>query len=108
MPENSTDDTRTMIASPVAALLKSRKVIVALATALANIVVLAIPSLELIRMELVTVFTALGSLLIYAIMKEDVAEKGAPTTVTTGSAETVNVNQQPAPAEPPPTTFSRN
>lgn len=96
MPE----DTRTMIASPAAALLKSRKTIVALVTALVNVFVLLIPSLETVRGELVTILTILGTVLIASISVEDAASKGQPTTVTTGSAETVNVNQPPT--TPPP------
>lgn len=86
-----------MIASPAAALLKSRKTIVALVTALVNIIVLLVPSLEPVRGELVTILTILGAVLIASISHEDAASKGQPTTVTTGSAETVNVNQPPPP-----------
>lgn len=93
MPDNS-KDTRTMIATPIAQLLRSRKTIVALATALANILVLALPSLEPVRAELVTILTVLGTVLIASISHEDAAAKSAPTTIATGSGD-VAVNQPP-------------
>lgn len=98
---NPTPDTRTVVVSPVAQLLKSRKTIVALVTALVNVLVLTVPSLQPVQGELVTIFTILGTVLIASISHEDAASKGATTSVTTGSAESVNVNQQPTPPEPP-------
>jgi hypothetical protein len=97
------NDNRTMIVSPVAQLLKSRKVIVALVTALVNIIVLLLPSLQPVQGELVVILTTLGTVLMASISYEDGKEKGAPQTITTGSAESVNVNQAP-PATPEPPT----
>jgi hypothetical protein len=95
------NDTRTAIASPLLALAKSRKAMVALISAGINLLVVFAPTLEPHRAELLTfsmaLWTVLSVVLINAIAKEDAAANGQPTTVTTGSAETVNVNQQPEP-----------
>lgn len=95
------NETPTAVVDPVLALLRSRKTIVALATAVATLVVLAVPSLEKAQPALVTVFTVLGTMLIYAISKEDAALKSAPTTVNAGTGD-VTLNQPPAapPAAP--------
>lgn len=86
----------TVILSPILALLQSRKVVIAIVTAAVNILIVTVPSLEPVQTELLAVFTALALALIGGISYEDAAEKGAPTTVTTGSAENVNVNSPPA------------
>lgn len=91
----NTDPKPTPIITPVKLLLQSRKTLVALATALVNVLVLAVPSLVPVRTELVTIFTILGTVLIASISHEDAAAKSAPTTVATGSGN-VLVTQQPA------------
>ncbi len=95
-----TPDTRTPVLSPGIQLLRSRKTIVALVTALVNIAVLLVPSLQPVQGELVVVFTILGSVLMASISWEDSATKrGTTTNVTTGSAESIHVNQPPTSAD---------
>jgi hypothetical protein len=87
------------IISPVAALLKSRKTIVALVTAIVNVLVLAAPSLEPVRGELVTILTILGTVLIASISHEDAAAKSSPTTINAPTLGDVKVTP---PADVPP------
>lgn len=65
----------TPVTGPFAALLKSRKALVALLTALANILVVwlvaKVPELAPYTAELLAVFTALGGVLIGSIAYED-------------------------------------
>lgn len=106
MNPTPTKDPRTMIASPLAALAKSRKAMVALITAAVNLLIIFQPSLEPHRAELLAfsmaLWTILSGVLINSIAKEDAQEKGAPTTVNTGSGD-VAVNQPPVPPADPPT-----
>lgn len=105
MPENTTD-TRTMIASPIAALLRSRKALAAIVGVLLNIVIALLPPdiapiVEDMRGELMLSITALILALIGGISWEDGAEKRAQQIppITAGSGD-VNVNQPPT--TPPP------
>lgn len=87
--------------SPIAALLKSRKAMTSLIGAIISLLVPFAPGLEAQRENLITIALIISGLLAanltHSIGMEDAAEKSAPTTVTTGSAETVNVNQPLAP-----------
>lgn len=76
----------TPLLGPFLALLKSRKVLVALATVLIDTVIVLVPELEPYRVELVSAVTAVGSVLIGSIAHED-ANKGFATIE--GSAELV-------------------
>jgi hypothetical protein len=96
----------TPIVSPLLLLLRSRKFLLAVIGIVLDTVIALHPDLAPMREELLIGVTTIVGVLIGGIAYEDGSEKKAPTTVTTGSAETVNVNQPPA--DPPPNTFSRN
>lgn len=102
MPEN------TPIISPLLLLLKSRKFLLAVIGIFLDTVIALHPDLAPMREELLIGVTTLIGVLIGGISYEDGSEKKAPTTVTTGSAETVNVNQQPTPPADPPMPRSLN
>lgn len=112
----NTDPKPTPIVSPIADLLRSRAFIVMIVTALVNMLIIAIPDFGQYRDDMIAVVTGLALALIGKMTAEDVALKlgdakveaaalSAPTNVSTATGD-VNVNQPPA--EPPPTTFSRN
>lgn len=63
-----------MVLTPLIALLKSRKFMVALLTLLFNLLILAIPTLAVYRAELILPALALGMTMIYGISKEDAAK----------------------------------
>lgn len=69
------DDNRTPVITPIIALLKSRKVVVALTTLIVNGVVVLVPQLEPVQPELMVVLSAIGGILIGAIAYEDAAQK---------------------------------
>ncbi|GAB4479036.1 MAG: hypothetical protein Kow00124_24160 [Anaerolineae bacterium] len=56
---------------PLGALLRSRKVLVALVTLIVDVIVVLVPELEAAQGELLTVFTLIGSLLVASIAYED-------------------------------------
>lgn len=66
----------TPVIGPIMAILKSRKFIVALASLLVSLLVLAIPDLTEVRGELLTLLVAFGLALIGGITIEDAAAKG--------------------------------
>lgn len=94
------EDTRTPVISPGLQLLKSRKTMVALVTAIVSVLILVVPDLEKVQGELITILTILASVLIASIAHEDAASKGSPTTVATGSGD-VTVTTPPAPPNTP-------
>lgn len=69
-----TNDTRTPVLTPILMLLRSRKGLTALITAILNIVILLWPAAEPYREDLMTIITILGSVLIAAIAYEDKAK----------------------------------
>ncbi len=86
-----TPETRTMVLSPLSQLLRSRKVMVALFTAIINLLIPFAPGLEAHREDLLTVALIvtplLAATLIHGITTEDAAGKsGATATVSTGGA----------------------
>lgn len=97
----------TPIVSPIGALLRSRKAMTTLLSMLISLGVPFAPGLEAHRAELLEVGLILSAVLAAVLVGgtafEDAAEKGAPTTITTGSAESVNVNTTP-PASPTDTS----
>lgn len=110
-----TTDNRTMVASPIAALLKSRKAIAAIVGVLLNIVIALLPPelapiVQDMRGELMLSITALVLALIGGISWEDGAEKRALQIppITAGSGDvTVNQPQPKASADEtsPPSTL---
>lgn len=105
MPENMP------LVSPLLLLLRSRKFLLAVIGIFLDTVIALHPDLAPMREELLLGVTAIIGVLIGGIAYEDGSEKKAPTTVTTGSAENVNVNSPPTPADehdtrPMPPTFS--
>lgn len=89
-------DNRTMIASPVAALLKSRKFIALITALLVNIIIALVPAFEPIQEHLITVVSALFVALIGGIAFED-AHKPAPgTTSTSVTVDAQSVTTPPA------------
>ena len=66
----------TPVIGPIMAILRSRKFIVALASLLVSLLVLAIPDLTEVRGELLTLLVAFGLALIGGITIEDAAAKG--------------------------------
>lgn len=96
MPEN------TPIISPLLLLLKSRKFLLAVIGIFLDTVIALHPDLAPMREELLIGVTTLIGVLIGGISYEDGSEKKATTNVTTGSAESVNVNQPPTPPTEPP------
>jgi hypothetical protein len=95
MPENNTP-----IVSPLLLLLRSRKFLLAVIGIVLDTIIALHPDLAPMREELLIGCTTIIGVLIGGISYEDGKEKGALTTITTGSAETVNVN--PPPADTPP------
>ena len=69
------------ILTPLALLLKSRKVIVSLCALLMNVLVTALPALEPYRGELMTVITGLALALIGGIAYEDAARTAKEVAV---------------------------
>ena len=65
------------IFGPLIQLLRSRKFIVAIVAVLIDVVIVFVPSLEVVRTELLAVVTALASMLIGSIAYEDGQEKSA-------------------------------
>lgn len=59
------------IFGPLLGLLRSRKFIVAVVTLVVDVLLAYLPQLEPVRVELMTVFTLVGSLLMAAIAYED-------------------------------------
>jgi len=66
----------TPVLGPILAMLRSRKFIIALAVLLISLLTMAIPSLEEVRGELLTLLITLGLALIGGITIEDAAAKG--------------------------------
>ncbi|MGF1507406.1 MAG: hypothetical protein GYB64_13530 [Chloroflexi bacterium] len=65
------EDELTPVLGPLLALLRSRKVMVALITLIVNALIVLVPELEPVQAELLVVLTALGTALIAAIAYED-------------------------------------
>ena len=61
----------TPLIGPIIALLRSRKFLIAAVTLIVDIVIAAAPEFEAIRVELMSVFTVIGGMLISAIAYED-------------------------------------
>jgi len=61
------------IIGPVLNLMKSRKFIVAVMTLIVDVVIAYVPTLEPVRTELLSVFTAIGVALVASIAYEDAA-----------------------------------
>ncbi len=61
----------TPILGPILGLLRSRKFMVALMTLIVDVLITYAPALEPVRVELLAVFTLIGSLLVGAIAYED-------------------------------------
>lgn len=93
----------TPIVSPLLLLLKSRKFLLAVVGIVLDTIIALHPDLAPMREELLIGVTTIVGVLIGGIAYEDGSEKKAPTTVTTGSAESVTVNQSP-PAGSTPST----
>jgi hypothetical protein len=70
-----TMDTRIWFITPFLSLLKSRKFLVSMMTMAVDLLVAYVPQAEGIRVELLTVFTFIGSMLVAAIAYEDGQEK---------------------------------
>lgn len=120
----------TPILSPVLALLKSRKFIVAVVALVINLLIAAAPGLEAFRTELVTVVTGLALALIGGIAYEDGAAIGrdvaalppksnddlikelfgdfVDTVITTASGQTTVVLKPGAPVTTTERTVSAN
>lgn len=96
----------TPIVSPLLLLLRSRKFLLAVIGIVLDTIVAVHPDLAPQREELLLGITTIVGVLIGGIAYEDGSEKKATTNVTTGSAESVNVNQPSStPADetsPPP------
>lgn len=69
----------TPVLGPILAMLRSRKFIIALAVLLISLLTMAIPSLEEVRGELLTLLITLGLALIGGITIEDAAKAGRDT-----------------------------
>lgn len=69
----------TPVLGPIMAILRSRKFIIALASLLISLVVMAIPDLAEVRGELLTLLVAFGLALIGGITIEDAAKAGRDT-----------------------------
>lgn len=100
---NPTTDDRTMVASPIAALLKSRKAIAAIVGVLLNIVIAALPAtiapiVADMRGELMLAITSLILALIGGIAYED---KGKPAPGTTSSTVKLDAQTVSTPETPP-------
>lgn len=67
---------------PLLNLLRSRKFLVAVLTLVADMLVAQFPALEPVRVEIITVLTAIGSVLIGAIAFEDGKAKASGTHKT--------------------------
>jgi hypothetical protein len=61
----------TPILGPILGLLRSRKFMVALMTLIVDVLIAYAPALEPVQVELLAVFTLIGSLLVGAIAYED-------------------------------------
>jgi len=70
--EQPTTDIAPII-GPVLSLMRSRKFIVAVITLIVDVVVAYVPTLEPVRTELLSVFTAIGVALVASIAYEDAA-----------------------------------
>jgi len=81
----------TYLVTPILLLLKSRKVIVSICALLLNLLIIAVPELEPLRGELMTVITALALALIGGIAYEDGARigRGAAAQPPQPSAELI-------------------
>lgn len=69
-------DARTAILTPLLDLLKSKRALVSLATIVVSILILAVPSLDSLRGELLTLVTALALVLIGGYTVSDAAAAG--------------------------------
>lgn len=98
-----TKDPRTMLATPIAQLLRSRKFLLLIGAMVADMIVALVPAFEPVREQLITVISALFGALILAISHED-ASKPAPGT--TSSSVKVDAQTVSTPAEPPPAPFN--
>lgn len=67
----------TPVIGPLMGLLRSRKFMVALMTLIVDLIVAYVPALEPVRVELLAVFTVIGSALVAAIAYEDGRARGA-------------------------------
>jgi hypothetical protein len=70
----------TPIIGPILNLLRSRKFMVALMTLIVDVVVAYVPALAEVQDPLLTVFTAIGLVLVAAIAYEDAANTGGKET----------------------------
>jgi uncharacterized membrane protein YqgA involved in biofilm formation len=77
----NTDNKPTVILGPLIALLRSRKVMVALAALLAAVVVALVPALASVETEIILVITVVAGAIIGGTAAEDVAKTRADAVV---------------------------
>lgn len=94
------DDIKPII-TPLLALLKSRKAITALITALVDLLVLAVPALAANRDTLLTVFTTLGLTLMGLTAAEDNSQRKADALVEAAQHQANAARMNAQAARPP-------
>jgi uncharacterized membrane protein YqgA involved in biofilm formation len=77
----NTDNKPTVILGPLIALLRSRKVMVALAALLAAVIVALVPALASVETEIILVITVVAGAIIGGTAAEDVAKTRADAVV---------------------------
>ena len=112
-PTNETKDERTMLATPIAQLLRSRKAVAALVGILLNIFIALAPldiapRLEAMRGDLILAITILASLLVGGIAVEDAAANAQTPPGGTTLEESRKVTTVAPTNTPVPTTLPKD